>query len=258
MRALRAHVPELAALPLRELGHGMDNTAFLAGDLVLRVAVDGHDVRREARLLEAVAPYVSLTVPSVRVVDEDAGVLGYPLLPGRSLLGRTAPASMAGPLGRFLRELHGIDTAIVGGLAEQDDADPGDWLEDLDGPGDLLRLLHGSVPAPARRRVLVHADLGAEHILESGGAITGVIDWSDAAIADPALDFARLHRDFGPDFLDRAVDAYGGLPDGDAVRERITFFARCAAVEDHAYGREHGLSEYTEAAERSFAWLFPS
>ncbi len=85
-----------------------------------------------------------------------------------------------------------------------------------------------------------------------------MIDWSDAAVTDPALDFARLYRDFGPDFRTQVVNAYGGLPETDDVRERITFFARCAALEDLAYGREHRRSEYTRAAERSLAWLFPS
>lgn len=84
-----------------------------------------------------------------------------------------------------------------------------------------------------------------------------MIDWSDAAVTDPALDFARLYRDFGPGFLTQVVNAYGGLPETDDVRERITIFARCAALEDLAYGREHGLRQYTQAAERGLAWLFP-
>ncbi len=38
MDALRMHVPELAGVAVIELGHGLDNTAFIAEDLVLRVA----------------------------------------------------------------------------------------------------------------------------------------------------------------------------------------------------------------------------
>jgi aminoglycoside phosphotransferase (APT) family kinase protein len=244
-RALRAHVPELADAALGELGRGLDNTAFLAGDLVVRVAE--HDVvRREAALLAVIAARVSLPVPSVRFAD--AGVLAYPLLPGRPLLGRAAPAALARPLGRFLRELHAVPLSTVDGLAPVEDADPAEWLEDLDGPPELLRTLRETVPEPAPRRVLAHADLGAEHILEDGGAVTGVIDWTDAAVTDPALDFARLYRDFGPGFLAEVLAAYGTGPDAG----RITYFARCAALEDLAYGHEHA-----RAAERSLAWLFP-
>lgn len=251
MRALAAHVPGPAGT-VRELGHGLDNTAFLAGDLVLRVAEDGHSVLREARLLTVVAQKVSVPVPVVRFAAEDTGVLAYPLLPGRPLLGRPAPAGLAHRLGRFLSELHAVDVAAAGGLVPVEDAEPGEWLEDLDGPADLLRILHGTVPPPAARKVLAHADLGAEHILEHDGEVTGVIDWSDAAVTDPALDFARLYRDFGPDVLAQTLRAYGGPPDDDLGR-RIVFFARCAALEDLAYG-----DEYTRAAERSLGWLFPS
>ena len=47
--------------------------------------------------------------------------------------------------------------------------------------------------------------------------------------------------------------AYGPLPD----TPRIEFFARCAALEDLAYGRATGRREYVANAERSLEWLFP-
>jgi aminoglycoside phosphotransferase (APT) family kinase protein len=101
---------------------------------------------------------------------------------------------------------------------------------------------------------VAHADLGAEHILELDGTLTGIIDWSDAAVADPALDLARLYRDFGPAFLEELSQVYGPLAE---TMPRIEFFARCAALEDLAYGRATGRREYVANAQRSFAWLFP-
>ncbi|WP_214366367.1 phosphotransferase [Pseudonocardia sp. H11422] len=253
-RALRRHAPEWAGARIRELGRGLDHVVLVAGDLVLRVA-DRPGVVREARLLEIVAPRVPLPVPRPRFADAAAGVLAYRLLPGRPLLGRAAAPGTAARLGRFLRALHAVDVAAVAGLVPVDDADPGEWLADLDGPPELLRVVHASVPKPSGRRVLAHADLGAEHLLDDGGGVTGVIDWSDAAVTDPALDFARLYRDFGPGFLAEALRVYGGLDD-DAL-PRITFFARCAALEDLAYGQASGRTGYAEAALRSITWLFP-
>lgn len=252
--ALRAHAPELLDAEVAELGHGLDNTAFVVGDLVLRVA-EGGGVGREARLLEALGPHVSIPIPTPRFADEDAGVLGYVRIPGRPLLGREPPAGAARRLGRLLRELHSVDPATVEALIPTEDVDPSEWLEELDGPRDLVRVLRAARPQPARERVVAHADLGAEHILELDGTLSGIIDWSDAAITDPALDFARLHRDFGPGFLADLVEAYGPLPPG--AMPRIEFFARCAALEDLAFGRETGRHEYAINAERSFGWLFP-
>ena len=252
-RALRAHAPQLLPIELTELGRGLDNTAYIAGGLVLRVAGD-RDTEREARLLDTLAPHLSIAIPTPRFADASAGVLAYELIAGRPLLGRRAPAGAGRRLGRFLRELHAVEPATVVDLIPTEDADPSAWLEDLSGPSDLVDIVHASRPPHARQRVVAHADLGAEHILELGGTLTGIIDWSDAAIPDPALDFARLYRDFGPGVLEDAIQVYGALP---ATMARIEFFARCAALEDLAFGIETGRHEYATNAERSFAWLFP-
>jgi aminoglycoside phosphotransferase (APT) family kinase protein len=259
MAALSRHAPELEDVTITELGQGLDNTVFLVGDLVVRVG-GGQDVVREARLLEVVGDRVSIAVPACRFADGVDQVLAYGLLPGRPLLGRDPPPAGARMLGQFLHELHTIDPADVEGLVTVDDADPREWLDDLEGPASLLEFLRATAPSLAQRRVLAHTDLGAEHILEADGILTGVIDWSDAAITDPALDFARLYRDFGPRFLDDAVSGYGGLArlgNTEETGARITFFARCAALEDLAFGQRTGRSEYERAATRSLGWLFP-
>ncbi len=50
-------------------------------------------------------------------------------------------------------------------------------------------------------------------------AITGIIDWTDAAITDPARDLAPVYRDLGPKVFELTLDHYGGYFD-DADRER--------------------------------------
>jgi aminoglycoside phosphotransferase (APT) family kinase protein len=255
--ALRAHAPDDAGTAVVGLGHGLDNTTFLAGDLVLRVA-NGGDVTREARLLRFLAPRLPVPVPNPRFVDERAGVLAYPLVPGRPLLGRRPPPGAAAHLGRFLRALHDIDLAEVDDLLVTDPADPQEWLDDLQGPDHLVAVVRASVPPPTHRLTVAHADLGSEHLLEAEGELTGVIDWSDAAVTDPALDLARPYRDFGPTFLRGVLRTYGGLTDPATTWARITFHARCAALEDLAYGQDTGRGEYARAAEHAIDWLFPA
>lgn len=254
-RAVRDHAPELDGAELRRLGGGLDHAAFLVGDLVVRVSHAGGPTAEHA-LLALVARQVSVPVPAPRFADPERGVLAYPLLPGRPLLGRAAPPGAAARLGRFLRELHAVDPAAVGHLVPTDPADPAGWLDELDGPAPLLDVLRTDPPRAAGRLVLAHADLGAEHILTDRGVVSGVIDWGDAALTDPALDFARLLRDFGPAFLHDTLAAYG--TDAPGLRQRIRFFARCAALEDLAYGSASGRAEYRRAAERSLTWLFPA
>lgn len=253
MRAVRRHAPELADADLRELGSGLDHGAFLVGGLVVRVS-RAAEPSTEPDLLALVARHVPIPVPTPRFAE--LGVLAYPLLPGRPLLGRMAPPGAAARLGRFLRDLHSIDSIEVSHLVPTEIADPDEWLDELRGPATLLDQLRTDRPGPTQQLALAHADLGAEHILADRGVLTGVIDWSDAALTDPALDFARLYRDFGPAFLHDTLTVYG--TSSPELRRRITYFARCAALEDLAYGRESGRVEYSRAAERSLSWLFPS
>ncbi len=44
--------------------------------------------------------------------------------------------------------------------------------------------------ARAPKGALVHSDLGPDHIRVDGGVVSGIIDWTDACIGDPALDLA--------------------------------------------------------------------
>src|SRR4051794_8421133 len=86
--AIAEHAPAYRNVPLAVLGAGLDHHAFLVEDLVVRV---GGDVAREAALLRRVA-HLPIPVPRPRFADPLRGVLAYPLLPGRPLLGRTPPA----------------------------------------------------------------------------------------------------------------------------------------------------------------------
>ena len=254
VRAISRHAAELEGADLRELGNGLDHGAFLAGNLVVRVSCTT-EPSTEAELLTLVARHVTVDIPAPRFADPENGVLAYPLLRGRPLLGRMAPPGAATRLGHFLRDLHAIDPVEVDHLVPTEIADPDLWLDELDGPAPLLDVLRADPPPPTRHLVLAHADLGAEHILADGCVLTGVIDWSDAALTDPALDFARLYRDFGPAFLHDTLNAYAAIPPD---LRRIRFFARCAVLEDLTYGCESGRDEYRRAAERSLSWLFPS
>ena len=53
---------------------------------------------------------------------------------------------------------------------------------------ELLRL----VPQYAEVRGLVHGDFGSNNVLADGRRITGVLDWSEAAIGDPLYDVANV------------------------------------------------------------------
>ncbi|GAB3405124.1 phosphotransferase family protein [Flindersiella endophytica] len=266
---------------MRPLGSGLDNTAYETADgLVVRYSKladpveRAAQVRREAHLLAAVAAWSPLTVPAIESVDAEQGWLAYPKLPGMPLLlvppaDRQAAASRLGTtLGGFLAALHGVPEASVRELVEVDDWPPSEWLAEAREhyaavahhvPAEFRPrievFLQSPAPEPAAELVFSHNDLGIEHVLVDPAslAVTGVIDWTDAGLTDPARDFGLVHRDLGPSALAAAFAAYGS----DRVRARAEFYARCSVFEDLAHGLTTGVAAYVGKCHAAFEWLFP-
>ncbi|MBW9207783.1 aminoglycoside phosphotransferase family protein [Mumia sp. zg.B17] len=231
----------------------------------------------EAALLRLVAAVSPLPVPQVLDVRRDDDVMEMALVPGGPLLTRLAELDqptrdrLGADLGAFLSALHGIPVASVSGLVPVDDTAPADLLaEGVELLGACAgaipvgrhraveRFLESPAPRPSARRVLSHNDLGAEHVFvdEDAQVITGVIDWSDAALTDPALDLGLVLRDLGVGAFDRALDADDGEPEVDDLRTRAIFHARIRALEDLAYGIETDRDLYRRNASRAIAALF--
>ena len=102
------------------------------------------------------------------------------------------------------------------------------------------------------RRVVLHDDLWSEHILidPESGRVTAVIDWADAAIGDPARDYAGLLAWFGEDFLVQALESGGILFDSSDLA-RARFFALTAGVNSIALGRQMNKPRWVTSGERA-------
>ncbi|MBD3140998.1 phosphotransferase [Microbispora bryophytorum] len=229
------------------------------GDSASRAEV----VRREAALLVVVSEVSPLPVPRPIFVDAEAGVLAYRKLPGRPLNLHPVrePARLAAPLGAFLSALHVLPVGRMEDLVPRDAFPLRDLREEAEGdyekiadrlPAEERRLVEeffaAEVPPDPETLTFCHNDLGSEHLLVDveTSAVTGVVDWTDAAIADPAYDLALVYRDLGPEVYGRTLAHYQGHHD-DADHERMLFYARCALLEDVAYGLCTGIRPYAEA-----------
>jgi aminoglycoside phosphotransferase (APT) family kinase protein len=258
---------------VKPLGSGLENSAYLVDDwLVVRFAHDDAiDVEREAAVLRLVGEVAPLPVPRPVFVEPGANCLGYEYLPGIPLLHVPAgdrarvAAPVARELGQLLKVLHSLD---VGDLVDADDEPPGLWLADAKDryatvadviPAGLRSAVEGFLesapPTPSDAHVFSHNDLGIEHVLVDPATmrITAVIDWTDAALTDPAYDFGLLLRDLGPQALRAALAVYGS---SDALIERAWFYARCALLEDAAYGIETGREGHLTKGLDAIEWLF--
>lgn len=75
-------------------------------------------------------------------------------------------------------------------------------------------------PPPTGERVLLHGDLGMEHVLvdESTSRVTGILDWGDLTLGARSLDFPGLLMWAGAEALTRAL-ARAGDPDVEEIVE---------------------------------------
>ena len=223
-------------------------------------------LRREAALLPELAPTLPVAVPRFEYLWEGEAppriVVGYRRIPGTGLTaaGLAGPRGAAAirPLAGFLRALHAfpLDRAARLGF---DVIDPKGWRSEYEATFRWIRTeafprltarerdwttrrFEGYLDEPRNFRfapALLHRDLEAQHVLvlRASGRVTGVIDWGDASVGDPAFDFAGLLRDLGAGPTRRILRAYGGPRDAGALA-RAGFYADLHPFYAIIYGRQ--------------------
>ncbi|WP_158263772.1 phosphotransferase family protein [Deinococcus arcticus] len=267
--------PAWAGQPVTWLGEGTDHRVYALGEEhVLRCprwAGGGEALHQEAALLAALAPLLPLPVPEVLDWVEvgplcpEGGAVAR-RLPGLPALGRALPqpVEVGRVLGRLLTALHHVPAAAVT-LATDHDPGGQDWqdaaLADLS-----MAEAAGLLPEAARWRAVVqappplavplvplHGDFAAEHVLlDAAGLPCGVLDWADAALGDPARDWAGLLHWAQPGLLAAALAV---APQSPALVRRAAWYATCRALGDVAFGLTHHKPAYIQAGQRALRWL---
>jgi aminoglycoside phosphotransferase (APT) family kinase protein len=254
---IAARFPDLGPIEAFELVEGGWDlrTYVVNGTWIVQLpGLPGTDVvlRREATLLEGLQGEVSGALPAPAFVSDDPACLVYRRIEGVPVRDPAAPGIWPERLGRFLYDLHLVPPEFAGLRAAGAAAWREAYREELAvfrdrvfpllepderrRASDLFESFLGDDRAFRFATGIVHRDLGPEHVLLTPeGDLAGVIDWGDAAVGDPAIDFAwLLHR--APEAGERALAAYGGAPD-ERFRERVRFYDRLGPW----YEVTHGL-----------------
>ena len=283
--AVSALMPGYSIDTIEQLGSGTDHVAYeVNGELIVRFTKEGdlerraELVRREHELLASVAEISPLPVPEPVSTNPELGCLAYLKIHGTTLLDAPPPQrlaraeSIATSLADFLTAIHSASAERFSDLVISDDHPFKEWTLDaaalyatvteripVANRGSIETFLRAPPPQERYSTVFSHNDLGIEHVLVDPAtwALTGIIDWSDAAFADPAYDLGLIYRDLGPAALEAALRSYRNEKEPvDALRKRATFYARCSVFEDLVYGVERGLTPYTDKSLAAMNWLF--
>jgi aminoglycoside phosphotransferase (APT) family kinase protein len=197
-------------------------------------------LEREIALLPTLLRELPVEVPRFEHVSEQPLFVGYRLIHGAPLVDEDGDGVRA-----FLEALHAVDVSKL-------PLEPHDWREAYrEQCAEFERLVLPLVDEQLSARAhelfdevdalvgfeptLLHADLGPDHLLVREGGLVGVIDWGDARIGDPALDYAWLLN--GP-FPHWDVD--------DDLRRRARFYHRLGPWYEAHYGLFTDQPAHTE------------
>ncbi|SEG44111.1 Predicted kinase, aminoglycoside phosphotransferase (APT) family [Nonomuraea solani] len=191
----------------------------------------GVDVPRPLRE-QAVGEPPYLILSRVPGAPLEAGVLTDPqvaevvagqyagLLAGLAAAGERARAVLPVPRGRWGRFAAEVRAELYGLMSEAGRRRAERELAALDG-------------LPDGGTAVVHGDLGPENVLweYDGGMprLSGVIDWDEVTIGDPAEDLAAIAAGHGQALLNRVIEL-GGLANG-GLAARITTIRRTFALQ---------------------------
>ena len=275
-----AHGLELDRSSLRAEEIGLDFRVVFGReadgtDWVLRIPRRADVLARadiEGRLLGLIAPQLDVAVPEWRVHSPD--LIAYPLLPGTPALSiggdgeltwniDMASLDYAASLGDAVAQLHRIDadaaaeTAIEVRTADQVREA---WRHDLDRVAESFRI------APAlwerwnawlaedsywpSRTVLTHGEIYPGHTLVQGEQISAILDWTTAAVGDPAKDLMFHQVSAPPEAFDVALEHYvrGGGQVWPRLAEHCTEMYSAGAVGYGLYALETGERAHRDAA----------
>lgn len=251
------------------LDEGWDNRVFLAGgEWILRFPKQA-DVARavpvEVGLLRRLAELsLPVATPRIEIVGEPSSAekgglapypwLGYRRVPGEPAHTIAPTRAHAERIGETLAVLHALEPSSVSRSRCRDvEVLRRRVLERFDELPVAIRevFLREAMPDPfvGVPRVL-HADLHTDHLLVRDGAISGVIDWSDACLSDPAADFVGLFLWGDRELFDVAVARYPFADEGLARRAR--WMAFCVAIYGIVYGQQTGKRAVVERNLRVF------
>lgn len=227
----------------------------------------------EAKVLEFVKHRLSVSVPDWRIKSTD--LVAYPRL--RDPMALTFDAKthevhwnmdQSSPLyvdslATVLIELHASpeEAEAAGIKSYSPDAVRTETLQDLErvkqeiGIGPELevawRTWLDNDPLWPGFSTLVHGDLYAGHITaDQDSCVSGIIDWTEAHVGDPAVDFSGHLAVFGPESLTRLLDAYAqaGGRTWPMMREQIEARSLAAGIRYGIFALQTQNEEHLAAA----------
>jgi aminoglycoside phosphotransferase (APT) family kinase protein len=282
---IKDQFPGLLPEKIKLLGIGWDNTAYLINDTFVfrfpRRTISLPLLNTELHVLPKIASRLPLAIPYPEWAGSPAkgypwSFTGYRMMPGITAcsvdLSEDERIKLTEPLARFLAALHAIpispdlESRLQWDVHGKLDADRVIRqikinLEELDFLG-LLEKRNQFDPVMEQKfrtplnSTIVHGDFYVRHLLvDENRRVSGVIDWGDVHIGDPAVDLSIAHSFLPSQAHDKFRAIYGEISKEtwELARLRALYHSSILAIyghhsQDEAIRRE-GLRSLKKIAE---------
>ncbi len=205
-------------------------------------------LKNEILLLEYLKDKVNILIPQYAYIAKDKSFAGYSLIPGTQLrkkvfklVSNKAKHTLAKQIADFLSSLHKISQKDVEKYGVKIVNTQKQYKELIINTNkyifprvskkdqllinNYLKEFKNYLKFP--KKVLAHNDLYSKHILlgENKKHISGIIDFSDRKIDDPARDFTEMW-DYGEKFTLEVYKHYKGPKDKDFLKRSMMYYKR--------------------------------
>lgn len=271
--------PELSPLKISLLGQGFDNTVFMVNDLFVfrfpRRTIASDLLKTENRLLPHLTNFLNLQIPEPVFFGQPCKeypwpFTGYQVVSGVTpgILSETERNASAEQLAMFLRTLHQfpiekaksydvpydqLNRVSIETRKEKLEENVKKAIDDrlLKNPKAIMEYLNNlKIVEENTDLALVHGDLHFRNILVNPqGHISGIIDWGDVHIGNPAVDLSFVYSFFPHSGRKQFFEIYG------EVDAKTQYLARFKAIYTTVmllrYAHDLSDSKFKEAALQS-------
>jgi aminoglycoside 2''-phosphotransferase len=249
---IKQNFPEIKWKKYQHFTNGWDHEVIILDkNLVFRLPKDKprsleSELYHEAQLLKYLKNKLKVAVPDYTYFSKNKTIAGYKILPGTELsptkfkrLTKIEKNKIAKQLAEFLTTIHKISKDIIKKYHVRTENDQKNYQRLVNNTKKFVfpRLKSTEIEiikkylvelknAFTHPNVFTHNDLCWEHIFwDSKKQKIGIIDFSDMALTDPAVDFTGLWE-YGEEFVYQVYKMYQGKKDKNFLYRSKLYFQR--------------------------------
>ncbi len=278
LQKIKNDFPQISWEKHRILTHGFDHIIIVLDEkIIFRFPKDKKyqsEFENEIQLLHYLKKKVNVGIPEYNYISKDKTIGGYDMVRGQELtvscfrrLNASEKDTVAKQLAKFISTLHATPKSIVIKYNVQSENQENNYKKlvcdtqkllfprlqqkDISLIGDYFAELKNALNHNYSN-VLTHNDLTSAHILwDNKKKQINIIDFSDRAFGDPAIDFSGLFA-YGNIFAEKVFNLYSGKKDTQMLKRSQLYFKRIplSIMKNSMQGRpctfEQGYSKFKE------------